>query len=102
VWRCGNKRRQEKDKEKRKIGRNRDKDRYLYKSRLRTDQASGDLMGVVASCFYKIVRDAFLEHLIRRFRKSRKPMNDRNARASDGHQEKVRKCTHGETLRRAL
>jgi hypothetical protein len=42
-------------------------------------------MGVVASCFYGIVRDAFLEHLIRRVRKSRKPMDDQNAGASDGH-----------------
>jgi hypothetical protein len=42
-------------------------------------------MGVVASCFYGIVRDAFLEHLIRRVRKSKKPMDDQNAGASDGH-----------------
>jgi hypothetical protein len=56
----------------------------------------------VASYFYGIVRDAFLEHLIRRVRKSRKLMDDRNAGASDGHQEEGKKRTHGETLRRAL
>jgi hypothetical protein len=77
-------------------------DRYLYKSRLRTDQASGDLMEDVASWFYGIVRDAFLEHLIRRVRKSKKPIDDQNARASDGHQEEERKCTHGEMLGRVL
>jgi hypothetical protein len=59
-------------------------------------------MGVVASCFYGIVRDAFLEHLIRRVWKSKKPMDDQNARASDGCQEEVRKRTHSEMLRRAL
>jgi hypothetical protein len=59
-------------------------------------------MGVVASCFYGIVRDAFLEHLIRRVRKSKKPMDNRNAGASDGRQEEGKKRTHGETLRRAL
>jgi hypothetical protein len=57
--------------------------RYLYKSRLRTDQASGDLMEGVASWFYRIVCDAFLKHLIRSVWKSKKPMDDRNARASD-------------------
>jgi hypothetical protein len=56
----------------------------------------------VASCFYGIVRDAFLEHLIRRVWKLKKLMDDRNAGASDGRQEEVRKRTHGETLRRAL
>jgi hypothetical protein len=59
-------------------------------------------MGVVASCFYGIVCDAFLEHQIRRVQKSKKLMDDRNAGASDGHQEEVRKRTHGETLGRAL
>jgi hypothetical protein len=41
-------------------------------------------MEVVASCFYGIVHDAFLEHLIRSVQKSKKPMDDRNAGASDG------------------
>jgi hypothetical protein len=59
-------------------------------------------MEVVASCFYGIVRDAFLEHLIRRVQKSKKPMDDWNAGASDGRQEEVRKRTHDETLKRAL
>jgi hypothetical protein len=59
-------------------------------------------MGVVASCFYGRVHDAFLEHLIRSVWKSEKPMNDRNAGVSDGRQEEKRKCTHGEMLRRAL
>jgi hypothetical protein len=59
-------------------------------------------MGVVASCFYRRVHDAFLEHLIRSVQKSEKPMDDRNAGASDGRQEEERKRTHGETLRRAL
>jgi hypothetical protein len=59
-------------------------------------------MGVVASCFYGIVRNAFLEHQIRRVQKSKKLMDDRNAEASDGHQEEVRKCTHGETLGKVL
>jgi hypothetical protein len=59
-------------------------------------------MGVMASCFYEIVRDAFLEYLIRRVRKSKKPVNDRNAGASDGRQEEVKKRIHSEMLRRAL
>jgi hypothetical protein len=58
---------------------------YLYKWRLRTDQAPGDLIGVVDSCFYEIVCDAFLEHLIRSVWKSKKPMDDRSAGASNGH-----------------
>jgi hypothetical protein len=59
-------------------------------------------MGVVASCFYRRVHDAFSEHLIRRVQKSEKPMDDRSAGVSDGHQEEKKKRTHGETLRRAL
>jgi hypothetical protein len=59
-------------------------------------------MESVASCFYERVRDAFLEHLIRRVWKSKKPMDDQNAGASDGRQEEGKKCTHGETLRGAL
>jgi hypothetical protein len=56
----------------------------------------------VASCFYGIVRDAFLEHLIRRVWKSKKLMDDRNAGASDRRQEEGKKRIHGETLRRVL
>jgi hypothetical protein len=56
----------------------------------------------VTSWFYGIVRDAFLKHLIRSVQKSKKLMDDQSAEASDGHQEEVKKCTHGETLRRAL
>jgi hypothetical protein len=59
-------------------------------------------MGVVASCFYGIVRDAFLEHLIRSVRKSKKPIDDRSAGVSDGRQEEGKKRTHDETLSRAL
>jgi hypothetical protein len=43
-----------------------------------------------------------LEGLIGKVRKSKKPMDDRNAGASDGRQEEGKKRTHGETLRRAL
>jgi hypothetical protein len=39
----------------------------------------------VASWFYEIVCDAFLEHLIRSVWKSKKPMDDRSAEVSDGH-----------------
>jgi hypothetical protein len=59
-------------------------------------------MEVVASCFYGIVRDAFLKHLIKSVQKSKKLIDDQSARVSDGHQEEGKKCTHGETLRRAL
>jgi IS4 transposase len=69
---------------------------------LRTDQALGDLMEVVASYFYRRVRDLILEGLMRIVRKLKKLMDDRIARASDGRQEEERKRTHGETLRRAL
>jgi hypothetical protein len=51
---------------------------------LRTDQASGDLMEVVTSCFYRRVYDLILEGLMRIVRKSKKPVDDRNAGASDG------------------
>jgi hypothetical protein len=59
-------------------------------------------MGVVASCFCEIVCDAFLEHLIRSVWKSKKPIDDQSAGASDEHQEEGKKCIHGEMLRRAL
>jgi hypothetical protein len=59
-------------------------------------------MGVVASCFYGIVGDAFLEHLIKSVRKSKKPMDDQSAGVSDGRQEEGKKCTHGEILSRVL
>jgi hypothetical protein len=59
-------------------------------------------MEVVASYFYKRVRDLILKSLMRTVRKLKKPMDDWNAGASDGHQEERKKCTHGETLRRAL
>jgi hypothetical protein len=48
------------------------------------------------------VCDLILEDLIGIVWKSKKPMDDQNARASDGHQEEGKRCTHGETLRRAL
>jgi hypothetical protein len=41
-------------------------------------------MGVVASYFYEIVRDAFLEHLIKSVQKLKKPIDDWNAGTSDG------------------
>jgi hypothetical protein len=56
----------------------------------------------VASCFYRRVRDLVLEGLIGKVRKSKKPMDNRSARASDRRQEEGKKRTHGETLRRAL
>jgi hypothetical protein len=55
-------------------------------------------MKVVASCFYGRVCDLILEDLIRRVQKSKKPMDNRIARASDGHQEERRKRTYGEML----
>jgi hypothetical protein len=48
------------------------------------------------------VHDLILEDLMRTVRKSKKLMDNRNAGASDGCQEEIRKRTHGETLRRAL
>jgi hypothetical protein len=50
----------------------------------------------------KRVHDPILEGLIKMVWKSKKPMDDRNAEASDGRQEEERKRTHGEMLRRAL
>jgi hypothetical protein len=47
-------------------------------------------------------RNTFLEQLIGSVWKSKKPMDDQNAGASDGRQEERKKRTHGETLRRAL
>jgi hypothetical protein len=58
---------------------------YLYKRGLCTDQASDDLMEIMASCFYGRVRDLVLEGLIGKVWKSKKPMDDQNAGASDGH-----------------
>jgi hypothetical protein len=60
-------------------------DWYLYKRELRTDQASGNLMEVVVSCFYGKVHDLVLKDLIGEVRKSRKPMDDWNAGVSNGH-----------------
>jgi hypothetical protein len=48
------------------------------------------------------VRDIVLECPIRKVRKLKKPMDDRNAGASDGCQEEGKKRTLGETLRRVL
>jgi hypothetical protein len=76
--------------------------RYLYKRELRIDQASGDLMEVWLAASIERVHDLILEGLIRMVQKSKKPMDNRNAGASDGHQEEERKRTHGEMLRRAL
>jgi hypothetical protein len=59
-------------------------------------------MVVVVSCFYGRVCDLILEGLIGKVRKSKKPMDDQNAGASDRRQEEGKKHTHGETLRRAL
>jgi hypothetical protein len=53
----------------------------------------------MASWFYGIVYDAFLKHLIRRVRKSKKPMDNWNARVLNRYQEEERKCIHGEMLR---
>jgi hypothetical protein len=59
-------------------------------------------MEVVASYFYGRVHDLILEGLIGIVRKLKKPIDNRNARVSDGHQEEGKKRTHGETLRRVL
>jgi hypothetical protein len=59
-------------------------------------------MGLWLAASMERVHDLILEGLIRTVQKSKKPMDDRNARVSDGRQEEGKKCTHGETLRRAL
>jgi hypothetical protein len=59
------------------------------------------MMGV-ASWFYRRVHNSYLECLMKEVWKSRKPMNDQSAKASDGHQKEERKHTHGEMLERAL
>jgi hypothetical protein len=59
-------------------------------------------MGVVASCFYRRVCDFILEDLIGIVWKSKKPIDNRNAGASDRRQEEGKKPTHGEMLRGAL
>jgi hypothetical protein len=56
----------------------------------------------VASCFYRRVHDFILKGLIGIVQKSEKPMDNRNAGASDGHQEEGKKHTYGEMLRRVL
>jgi hypothetical protein len=71
---------------------------YLYKMRLCTDQASGDLMMGVASCFYRKVYDIILECLMAKVWKLKKPIDDRNTKASNGHQKEERKRTHDEML----
>jgi hypothetical protein len=53
----------------------------------------------VVSWFYRRVCDIILECLIERVQKSKKPIDDWNARASDRHQKEGKKCIHGETLR---
>jgi hypothetical protein len=59
-------------------------------------------MEIVASYFYGRVCDLILEGLIGIVQKSKKPIDDWNAGASDRHQEEEKKCIHGETLRRVL
>jgi hypothetical protein len=75
---------------------------YLYKRELCTGQASGDLIGIVASCFYRRVCCLILKGLMGIVRRLKKLIDDRNAEVSDGRQEEERKRTHGEMLRRAL
>jgi hypothetical protein len=53
----------------------------------------------VASCFYKKVYNSILEYLMGRVQKSKKPIDNQNARASNGYQEERKKHTHGEMLR---
>jgi hypothetical protein len=48
------------------------------------------------------VHDIILECPIEKVQKSKKPMDDWNARASDRHQKEERKCTYDQMLRRAL
>jgi hypothetical protein len=52
----------------------------------------------VASCIYRIVRNTFLERLMRTVQKLKRPMDNQSAGASDRHQEERKKCTYGETL----
>jgi hypothetical protein len=59
-------------------------------------------MGMWLAASMERVHDLILEGLMRTVWKSKKPMDNWNAGASDGHQEEVKKRTHGETLRRAL
>jgi hypothetical protein len=59
-------------------------------------------MGMWLAASMERVHDLILKGLIRMVRKLKKPMDNRNAGASDGRQEEERKRTHGETLRRAL
>jgi hypothetical protein len=49
----------------------------------------------VASCFYGRVHDLILEGLIEIVWKSKKPIDDQNAGASNGHQEEGKKRIHG-------
>jgi heme-degrading monooxygenase HmoA len=53
----------------------------------------------VASWFYKRVYNTFLECLMRIVWKSKKSIDNWNARASDRHQEEEKKHTHGEMLK---
>jgi hypothetical protein len=59
-------------------------------------------MEIIASCFYRRICDLILEGLIGIVWKSKKPMDDQNAGASDRCQEEGKKHIHGEMLRRAL
>jgi hypothetical protein len=59
-------------------------------------------MEVVASYFYRRVHNLILESLIEIVWKSKKPIDNWNAKASDGRQEEEKKRIHGEMLRRAL
>jgi hypothetical protein len=43
-----------------------------------------------------------LIEIVQKVQKSKKPIDNRNAGVSNGHQEEEKKRTHGETLRRAL
>jgi hypothetical protein len=56
----------------------------------------------VTSYFYGRVRDLILEGLIGIVQKSKKLMDNQNAKASNGHQEEEKKRIYGETLRRVL
>jgi hypothetical protein len=71
---------------------------YLYKMRLCTNQASGDLIMGVASCFYRRVCDIILECLMEKVWKSKKLIDNWNAGVCNRHQEEGRKCTYDEML----